>query len=361
MSLRRHLHFGETKSFSNLYGEVLRNTDKHGRHAYAGYNPELGLPPTEEQIILLNEYQVTLPILTFTGTEKLHGENMAVCYTNGELWVQGRNHIRTILGDQNGMAAFVSKTESSWIHIITALVNLHTLNLQTHTLVIDCEWAGENIQKGNAACSGTPKGAYIFKYARVVDNSDDSFRLVSTMSLQDKLVSIYNMTTFRNYTIVLDFNNPDQCVTKLEELVATVEAASPIATYHNKPDNVGEGVYLYCLSHGDHPTYRLKAKGLLHGGKPKTPQTQDPLSSEEMIKLDLIASQITPEWRLNQAISETNATEVKHIGEVIRWVLNDVVKEEIHTISAANVEFDKLKKYVTNIVKTYYLDSIKQY
>lgn len=90
MSVRRHLGFGSTPSFKNLYIEVLRNTDNKGRLLYANYDPSLGEPPTEEQVELLKTYKPTMPILTFTGSEKLHGENMAVCYSQGELWVQGQ-------------------------------------------------------------------------------------------------------------------------------------------------------------------------------------------------------------------------------------------------------------------------------
>ena len=90
MSVRRHLGFGSTPSFKNLYIEVLRNTDNKGRLPYANFDPSLGEPPTEEQVELLKTYKPTMPILTFTGSEKLHGENMAVCYSQGELWDQGQ-------------------------------------------------------------------------------------------------------------------------------------------------------------------------------------------------------------------------------------------------------------------------------
>jgi len=209
MNVKRHLGFGDTPSFKNLYVEVLKNTDKTGRLKYANYDPSLGEPPTEEQTVLLQSYKPIMPTLTFIGSEKLHGENMAVCYSNGELWVQGRNHIRTLLGDQNGMAAFVDSTKSVWMDIINSLSTLDLINTDTHTIVLDCEWAGANIQKGNAACSGTPKGAYLFDYYRVVSNTDDKDQeLYATSGIGSDAHGIYNMASFGNYRITLDFNNP---------------------------------------------------------------------------------------------------------------------------------------------------------
>jgi hypothetical protein len=164
MSVRRHLGFGSTPNFQNLLKEVSRLTDNSGRLAYANYNPSLAVPPTEEQKELLQNYKPEMPVLTFIGSEKLHGENMAVCYSQGELWVQGRNHIRTILDDQNGMASFVDSTKQAWLSLFSQ-IELHTKVAPiAHTFIIDCEWAGSNIQKGNAACSGTEKGAYIFDF-----------------------------------------------------------------------------------------------------------------------------------------------------------------------------------------------------
>jgi hypothetical protein len=360
MSVRRHLGFGSTPNFNNLYVEVLKNTDNKGRLLYANYDPSLGEPPTEEQVELLKTYTPTMPILTFTGSEKLHGENMAVCYSQGELWVQGRNHIRTILGDQNGMALFVETTKSTWMQLIADITNLHKISTHTHTIVIDCEWAGGNIQKGNAACSGTDKGAYIFDYFRVVCNKTDESETFTTSNLNtypDN--SIYLMSHFGFYETTLDFNNPTECEEKLKVLAESIENSSPIAKFHNKSANVGEGVYLY----GTDGTivYRLKAKGEKHGGKPKQPREQSPISDEHAATLIALAETVTPVWRLTQAITDTNATEMKHLGEVIKWVIADIAKEETPTLVEAQVELKDLSRYVSSIVKTYYQDHLKAY
>ena len=72
-SVRRHIPYPDTPTFNNLYKEVLRNTDNTGRLVYANFDPSLDIPPTPEQIELLQSYKPVMPIIQFTGSEKLHG------------------------------------------------------------------------------------------------------------------------------------------------------------------------------------------------------------------------------------------------------------------------------------------------
>ena len=363
MSNRRHLGFGSTPTFANLYKEVARHTDNAGRLAYAEYDPSLGEPPTEVQKELLANYKTDMPTLTFKGSEKLHGENMAVCFSNDEIWVQGRNHIRTLLGDQNGMAAFVEQTRSTWMQMFNLLASRDSTDTTTHTIVLDCEWAGGNIQKGNAACSGIDKGAYLFDYYRVVSNEDDSDQVLhSTAGVGYKPHGIYNIAAFGSFEVSLDFNKPTECEDTLKKLASLIEDHSPIAENFEKPDNVGEGAYLYCLAAGTHPTYRLKTKGEKHGGKPKTPrEPKVKITDNELLRLTKLADEVTPVWRLTQAITEVEATERKHLGAVIGWVMADITKEEIPLLVSAKIELRDISRYVSDIVRDYYFDSLKAY
>lgn len=361
MSVRRHLGFGSTPNFPNLHKQVEHLTDNAGRLAFANYDPTIGKPPTEVQQELLASYKCTMPIVTFIGSEKLHGENMAVCCSGEEVWVQGRNHIRTILGDQNGMAAFVESTKAQWLTLFKQLIEMYDINTYEQTIVIDCEWAGGNIQKGNAACSGTPKGAYIFDYFRVVNNTTDESQYKPTTGLKVfSEDSIYLMQNFNRYEAVLDFNKPQECEQQLKDLAIRIEKNSTIAEWFDKPDNVGEGAYLWAEYNGT--MLRLKTKGELHGGKPKQPRTPKVTASPKEVKRqEELAAKVTPVWRITQAITETNATERKHLGEVIKWVIADVAKEESPTLAEAGILLKDLSRYISAEVKRYYFDSIKGY
>lgn len=350
MSVRRHLGFGSTPNFPNLYKHLMYRA-VFAEAVRTGYTKTaLMLSPDPE-----------LPTLVFRGSEKLHGENMAVCYSQGELWVQGRNHIRTLLGDQNGMAAFVDNTKSTWMQIFNLLEGRDFINTDTHTIVLDCEWAGADIHKGNAACSGIDKGAYLFDFYRVVSNDDNTETLYPTTGIDFAPHGIYNMAAFGSFDIHLDFSKPRECEELLTKLALLLEEKSPIADYHEKPDNVGEGAYLWCLASNDHPTYRLKTKGEKHGGKPKVPREQSKLTSEERAKLDALADAVTPVWRITQAIAETEATSKVDTGKVLKWVNEDIVKEEMPKLHEAGVEFKQLNGAVAKIVKKYFFDYLKDY
>jgi len=360
---RKHIHFGSTPNLHNLLPTISKNTDRQGRLAYAGYDPSLNEPPTEAQLALLKEYTPTLPTLTFSVIEKLHGENMAVCYHNGELWVQGRNQIRTLTDDQNGMAQFVESNKDSWLNLINLYAVTYSIDTVSNIICIDCEWAGGSIQKGNAACSGIEKSAFIFEYIRVVDYNDITDITLYKSHIRDSISpNIYFLEKFHNSTVTLDFNDIDSVVAKLASLVDDIESNSPIAKHFNLPDNVGEGAYLMHIPDTSTPTklkdvYRLKAKGVKHGGKPKEPKSQK-FTNAEQAKLSELANLVTPEWRLSQAIQETEATSMKDTGKVIAWVTQDIIKEEQPLLAKYGYSINDIKSYTAKISKDFFHRSL---
>jgi len=353
-SARRHLHYGSIPNWPNFYKQVARMSDNQARYDYASYDPTLGEKPTEAQAKLLQEFKPDMPTIELFGSEKLHGENMAVCYSSGEIWVQGRNSIRTVLGDQNGMAQFVEQHKSTFQTIFDEVAETCYLDTNEVTIVLDGEWAGGNIQRGNAACSGTDKAFYLFDLCRIISNETGEVQsYVSTFGIEHKDHFIYNLAEFGRYNITLDLNDKEGSYTKLEELMLSIEEKSPIAAFFDKPNNVGEGVVFHCVVNDE--VLRLKVKGEKHGGKPKTPK--DPkrsLTSEQAELLDNMASRVTPVWRLTQAITETNATEMKHMGEVIKWVLKDIVKEDLDLLTEASISLKDARAFIVPIIRDYY-------
>ena len=64
---------------------------------------------------------------------------------------------------------------------------------------------------------------------------------------------------------------------------------------------------------------------------------------------------------ITQAINEVNATEVKHVGQVIKWVMADIAKEEQPAIEDLPLDFKQTNGAIVRIIKEYYFDSIKGY
>ncbi len=355
--MKRHLGFGSTPNFKNLR-YTLESHAIYNWLADNGYDPVEEM--AKEELPVSVEYmKLDLPILTFTGTEKVHGTNMAVCLTGNDVWVQNRNKIVTPGKDtdQDGMAQYVADNLKAWTRLLYVIVADGRIDLSTHTIVIDCEWAGGKIMNGNASCSGTDKAAYIFKYFRVVSNKDDSseyFPFVYNVNAEE---GMYKLSSFGLSALTIDFNDPEKAIADLKILAEHVEDNSEIAKFYGKLDNVGEGVYLTAW-HGDE-LLRLKTKGDKHGGKPKVKRENYTVITDKDAKaIDDLAQTVTPEWRLNQAIRETGATSEKHTGLVIKWMIDDIRKEEEPTMREAGLEFKQIQGTVVSIIKEYFFDSL---
>lgn len=104
---------------------------------------------------------------------------------------------------------------------------------------------------------------------------------------------------------------------------------------------------------------RVKAKGEKHGGKPKViRESKSTLTDAETLRLTDLANTITPVWRITQGIKEVNATEMKHLGALIGWVINDIKKEESLEVIE---QLKSLSRFISTIVKDYYFNYLKGY
>jgi hypothetical protein len=280
---------------------------------------------------------------------------MAVCYSQNQLWIQARNRIVTPEKDQDGMAAYVEKHKDIWLDIIKNL----NLDTEDHTIVIDCEWAGDNINRGNAACSGQDKSAYIFKNFRYVDNRDEKITYISTSKIKSiPNKNIYALANFGEYYMPLDFNQLENYVDFLNNVTAFIEDNSPIATFFGQSDNVGEGLVYTAMYKGQFVAF--KTKGTKHGGKLKKKHNKSKITDETKAVYQDIADKITPEWRLTQGITETKASSIEDTGKLIKWVIADIIKEESHILQENKVTMKDINRYVSKIVVSFFKDYLEQ-
>ena len=98
-----------------------------------------------------------LPVLTFTGTCKLHGSNGSVAYNGKELWAQSKGNIITPEKDNYGFASFVERNKHHLLSFMTSLRGV----LDAEEVVVYGEWAGKGIQAG-VAIAELPKAWYMF-------------------------------------------------------------------------------------------------------------------------------------------------------------------------------------------------------
>lgn len=304
------------------------------------------------------------PILKFTGSIKLHGTNVGVSFnTESGLWAQSRENIITTEEDNAGFAFFVESHTEQFMSLINDIKHRTGIDTTKNTISIYGEWCGVGIQKG-VGISNIPKSFFIFgvKISPIVDNDEDLKNnpayWVDHTYLKCKESNIYNINDFETYEIEIDFNVPQLSQNKLSEITDVVEKECPVAKEFGF-NGIGEGVVWCCEYKGVRYLFKVKGEKHANGSKPKTLKKVD----DEKIRLLLdIADKVTPIWRLeqmlNQACDIINGGQIDRskLGNYIRMVINDVVKEDSDIISDAGLEPKDINKYVSEIAKKYFFE-----
>ena len=151
------------------------------------------------------------------------------------------------------------------------------------------------------------------------------------------------------YVFGIDFNNPELSQNDLALLTESVERECPSAMYFGV-SGIGEGVVWRAL--WNNQVLRFKVKGEKRSSsKVKTLASVD---VEKVSSAVEFADNVVTDSRFNQAIENVfngGSVDIKKLGDVIKWVMNDVLKEEIDTMAANNLEPKDVGKYVSQKVK----------
>ena len=314
--MKRFINFGSIKHFRNIITDITHMTRYEGK----------------DGIIYNNN---TLPVLQVTGSEKIHGTNAAVCYSDVDgFWVQGKDNIITPEHDNAGCAFVAENKKDVWIHLIKELAKLHNIDLNKNIISVYYEWCGGNIQK-KSAVSGLNKMAIIFAHFKVSpsDNSTDTnaYWLDTSKDIIAIEHGIRNIKEFPMYELDIDFEKAAEAMDKMSNLVEILEVNSPVGQKLGKEFNIGEGI-VFTVLYKD-VLLRWKVKGEAHH-KTKV-KTLTPVDNEvEQLKIN-IAQQVTPAWRLEQIWinifgfeNEKAELSMLSIGLFLKALMNDIIKEE---------------------------------
>lgn len=289
----------------------------------------------------------SLPTLKYVGTPKLHGCNASlVQYGDGTLKIQSRNREITMGGDMKGFARFCDGRGEFFIQLFKA-IRMSLGVSSEETLAIYGEWCGKGIMKGSGL-SSLEKMFVIFSLR--IGESDESTwatqqQLESLPSFNDE--SVRNIFDFPHYEMEIDFEDPGVSQNTLIELTTSVENECPVAKAFGVEGGVGEGIVWKCSD----PKYRdskfwFKVKGEKHSAtKVKT------LSSLDLKKIDTVkefVDSVITVTRLEQAVSYMEEMNIemsqKSTGDFIRWVLNDVMKEEEDVLDVSGLSWKDTNK-----------------
>jgi len=347
-NMKKHISFPSIEQFRNVVGTINRQ-----------YN-FVGLDENGEAIY---DSSLPKPVLTFKGTVKLHGTNAGVCFNDVDgMWYQSRENIITPEKDNSGFAFFADANKEQFASMFAKIAERSNIDTTKNTISIYFEWAGTGIQK-NVAISEIKKSAFIIgiKVTPHVETEEERKNKpaywIDSSNIRSVENRIYNILDFKTYEIDIDFNEPNLVVNKILELTLEVEENCPVSKEFGV-DGIGEGLVFSCEHKG--VVYRFKSKGEKHAGKSKV-KTLKSVDNEKISALIELADKVTPEWRLDQMLTNTfnlingGELDIKRLGEYIKNVSFDVLKEDADIISDAGFEFKDIVKYVSEIAKKYFL------
>ena len=296
------------------------------------------------------------PVLTFKGTVKLHGTNAGVSYNEVDgIWAQSRENIITPEKDNAGFAFFVESNKEAFIDLMNQVKAETGLDLTTNTITIYGEWCGGNIQKG-VGITNLVKSFFIFGVKVTPhteteeDLKDNPAYWVAYHYLEATDNKIYNIDNFTTFTIDIDFNMPQLVQNQLSDMTIGVEEECPVAKSFGY-SGIGEGIVWSCEYQG--VVHRFKVKGEKHSSsKVKVLASVD---TEKLTSIQKFVDYAVTESRFKQSLENTfpnnEPIDVKKMGDVIRWVVNDVIKEEMDTMVDNQIEPKEVNKHISAKVR----------
>lgn len=290
-----------------------------------------------------------LPTLTFRGTVKLHGTNAGVSLDTdtGELYAQSRKRVITPIKDNAGFALFVEQHKAEFRELLEYAASSLKEDSESRVVTLFGEWCGEGIQKG-VAISELEKRFMVFE----VKVGDEWGR---ANGLLEEDWHIYTVEDIALRAVRIDFNAPEKATNGLIELTEAVENECPVAKYFGV-SGVGEGVVWKTTYKGE--TLRFKVKGEKHSAsKVKKLASVD---VEKIASVDEFVEYAVTESRLEQGVQEGlemegHEVDIKNLGHFLKWVMGDIVKEELDALTENSLTPKDISRAVNNKAREWFM------
>lgn len=343
------IKFPSIEQFRN----VIRHVKSHAQYVGKDENGDAIYDPS-----------IPVPTLKFRGTVKLHGTNAGIVYdvATDTFTYQSRERVLSLTSDNAGFMLAQLKHENVWrdvAHQVTGEILPHR---NVTKVAIFGEWCGSGIQKG-VALTQLPKMFVIFAIKAVFDDDTTQWVDVGAIDLHLPDSNLFNIDTFSTYEIDIDFNHPELAQNKMIEITEEVENECPVGKYFGV-SGVGEGVVWTCVSDGWNSSGTwFKVKGEKHSvSKVKT---LAPVDAEAAQNLKDFVDSVVTEARLEQGLDnlvreQLKPVEMSSMGDFIRWVFNDVLKEEMDTIVASQLDPKKLGGPIANKARPWFTRKVNE-
>lgn len=294
--------------------------------------------------------------INLIGTVKIHGTNSSVGLDlkDNSLFYQSRNRVLSLDDDNYDFAKYIEDNKSEFLKIFDEIKN--KINTEKYdSIIIYGELAGKGIQN-KVAVSQIDR--FFAPFSVIGVNKDTVDQLDVKLSVNES-IRFYPVETFGVYNIQLDLDNVHLAQQEIKDLTISVENECPVGKYFGV-SGTGEGIVFT----DETKQYSFKSKGEKHSvSKVKVIANVD---IEKINKIKDFVDYSVTENRLNQGIEylkEMNKElDISSMGDFLRWLANDVLKEEQDVISENGLDNDlkAIMKSVSSKGRKLFMDKIDE-
>lgn len=288
------------------------------------------------------------------GTVKIHGTNSSVGLDlkDNSLFCQSRNRVLSLDDDNYDFVKYIEDNKSEFLKIFNEIKNkINTENYDS--IIIYGEWAGKGIQN-KVAVSELDRFFAPFSIRGI---NKDTIDILDVKLEINESIRFYPIETFGIYNVELDLDNVHLAQQEIKNITIAIENECPVGKYFGI-SGIGEGVVFT----DETRTYSFKSKGEKHSvSKVKTIANVD---VEKIKKIQDFIDYAVTENRLNQGIEylkEMNKElDISSIGDFLRWLANDILKEEQDVITENGLDNDlkSIMKSTSNKGRKWFMDKI---
>lgn len=294
--------------------------------------------------------------INLIGTVKIHGTNSSVGLDlkDNSLFYQSRNRVLSLDDDNYDFAKYIEDNKSEFLKIFDEIKN--KINTEKYdSIIIYGELAGKGIQN-KVAVSQIDR--FFAPFSVIGVNKDTVDQLDVKLSVNES-IRFYPVETFGVYNIQLDLDNVHLAQQEIKDLTISIENECPVGKYFGV-SGTGEGIVFT----DETKQYSFKSKGEKHSvSKVKVIANVD---IEKINKIKDFVDYSVIENRLNQGIEylkEMNKElDISSMGDFLRWLANDVLKEEQDVISENGLDNDlkAIMKSVSSKGRKWFMDKIDE-
>jgi len=297
----------------------------------------------------------TLPKVKYEGTVKIHGSNMSIRIEGDKITCQSRNNEIDIVNDCYGFAKFIAALPIEAINYLKSLFG--------DNVVIFGEEFGKGIQD-TVGVSQLDKKWAIFRVQTISDDEGTS----KWITLTDKDLTplnkynIYSIRQFGVKEIEIDFEHPADDINKMNEWVMEVENECPVAKWFGI-SGIGEGlVFSSVEDEYKSSKYVYKCKGAAHSKSKVTKLAT--IDTVKLKSIDDFVERYVDEGRCQQAydylLTLNKPIDEKLMGDYLRWLVNDINKEESDTIAANGLTPKDINGAISKQARKWYFGKLNK-